>query len=187
MGEQKAVRLFVSCAMPESVQREIVRFEQALKKSGLCQGTYVNPAYAHLTLAFLGEVEADDVSTVDEALQSVIFRPCLAKLSAIEWFEYRGDIKIIYMGIACLPLLKLARSVQEALNSWLPREERKFVSHVTVVRVKKVPDPAKLREFMTQYRVEPVSFDISGFTLVQSGLTAQGAVHTMLKRYELQK
>lgn len=187
MADRNTVRLFVSCDMPDEVRRIIMNFQQALKNSALCQAAYVDPSHAHVTLAFLGDVEADDIATIDEALRAIKARTGVARLSSIDWFEHEGEIRIVFINVVCPMLNRLAHTVINELSSWLPRDKRSFVSHLTVARIKKVHDSSALREFLTAYQIEPVAFEISSFALIKSEPTAQGPIHSQLMRYELQK
>jgi len=182
---KKTIRLFVSVQMPPSIQKEIGNFEKELKEKKLCEGSYVDSAHAHLTLKFLGSIAQNAIPDIDKSLQTITYKTFPAQLGKIGWFETGPKIEIIYATIMSPPLASLAEEVDNVLRPWAPRENRMFVSHVTIVRVNKVLNNMKFLRFLANYQLKPVEFTIKNFSLVKSTLTESAAQHEMLKTYQL--
>jgi 2'-5' RNA ligase len=136
------LRLFVACALPEDVVRAIGSVQDGLRHATDVRLRWVRPESIHITLKFLGEVEASRVGAIEAALAAAIqpfelhVRP--AALGGfggsglrVVWVELAGDVA---------GLSSLAGRVAGALTPLgFPREGRPFAAHLTLARV---PDEA---------------------------------------------
>lgn len=175
------IRLFVAIELPESVKQEIARVQVLLKSENCFEGKYVNPEQAHITMKFIGSVQADQSDVIAQVLTSISFVPCVAQLDKIGLFCTDDVEKIIYMSVRALTLPALAADLDAQLLPWCQSEQRAFVSHVTLARVKHVFDRQRLHDVVNAIRVEPVAFEINAFVLKQSILTQIGPEYRMLK------
>jgi len=185
MKEINQKRLFVAIPLPPPVQDVLARIQTKLKKSALCEGRYTNATQAHLTLVFIGPVDAVEVDPIKQALATISFPVLAAELGAIHFFQKHAGVRIIYANIICQELATLANLVAEELSPWAQKEDRPFVSHATVMRVKKVTDTQKLISLIQGISVEPHEFSIDSFLLMESELGADGPVYRELARYPL--
>ena len=62
--------------------------------------------------------------------------------------------------------------------------EKRFMSHITIARVKKVTDKEKLLKKIDDTKLEDVKFKINTFYLMKSELTDDGPTYTILKKFE---
>jgi 2'-5' RNA ligase len=94
---------------------------------------------------------------------------------------------VLWIGLVPHPYLRhLAAGIHEAvLACGIPQDERPFSPHITLARLK--PSPSRTFDaFLDQNRnlkLPPCS--VRKFTLFQSRLTPQGAVHTPLRSFPL--
>ncbi len=185
MKEIDQKRLFIAIPLPQPVRDELARIQTKLKKSALCEGRYTNATQAHLTLVFIGSVDTEEVDPIKQALATVSFPELTAELGSANAFQKYGEVRIIYLDIICQELATLANLVAEALSPWAKKEDRPFVSHATIMRVKKVTDTQKLISLIQSISVEPHAFSIDSFLLMESELGHDGPVYRELERYEL--
>lgn len=185
MKENKKIRLFVAVSLPSAVQQAIVRVQNRIKKAALCDGRYVNAAQAHLTLVFIGEVDVLQVDAIDAALQLVSFPVIEAQVGKLGYFQKHGSVAVICLDIVAPLLGTLAHAVFDVLKSWSAKEDREFVSHATIMRVKKVFDKEKLVSLLDNTTVEPLVFPVESFVLMQSELGSDGPKYTERARYLL--
>ncbi len=178
-------RLFVAIPLPQTVRDELARIQNKLKKSELCEGRYTNATQAHLTLVFIGPVDAAEVDPIKQALGTVSFTALTAQLGAIHYFQKNEAVRIIYANIICQKLAALASLVADTLSPWAAKDDRPFVSHATVMRVKKVEDTQKLISLIQSISVEPHTFSIDSFLLMESELGPDGPSYRELERYPL--
>ena len=72
------MRLFVAISLPEDVRDELARLGH-----GLPGARWVAPENLHLTLRFIGEVDADEAHDIDAALAALPAKPHLLFLGAL--------------------------------------------------------------------------------------------------------
>ena len=181
----KKLRLFVSTPMPVEVQQAIALFQKKIKKEKLCDGIFTNPNQAHITLKFLGPIDASKLSDIEKSLQTITFKKQKAQLGRVRWFDTGGKIDLLFFSVICPALEELEKLVVEVLQPWVPKETRMFVNHTTLMRVNEVHNSMRFLRFIEGYQVEPIEFMIDSFALMESKTDAEDAEHTVLKTYGL--
>ncbi|WP_433536739.1 RNA 2',3'-cyclic phosphodiesterase [Micromonospora sp. CA-249363] len=141
------MRLFVAvCPSAEAVSHlgaQIVRLRVGAAAAAGAQVRLADPADLHLTLAFLGDVEAGRLVDVESALGLAAEhfrdgRSAAPRLSlgggglfgqgrrTVLWVDVRGDVEALH---------ELGRLVRERLHeAGLPYDEKPFRPHLTVAR-----------------------------------------------------
>ena len=181
----KQVRLFVAVDMPDQVKQEVARIRQILQEQDVFEGRFVGPEQVHITMKFIGEVEPEVITQIDTALQTIEAKKGEAHLGALDVFSKGAHIKIIFLNIVCPELAALAEQVDNMLVPWAKKEDRPFVSHLTLARVKRVADRQKLLQALHTIQVTPLTFTIDSFVLKKSELKPEGPVYTDVARYVL--
>ncbi len=173
------VRTFVAVDLPEEMRARIAEAAQALRGTG-GRLAFVDPSQIHVTLAFLGEVEADRLPAVAAALGTVRARPFDLAVGPIAG-NSRSSPRTIWC--ACTDdgsLAALAGEVAAALEPLgFPRERRPFRGHATVARVKAF-HPSIPERLAALPREGFGTFTVDRFRLKRSILTPQGAVYSDL-------
>ncbi len=185
MKKSPKVRLFVAVTIPPHVQQELHRIQQILQTSGLCKGTYPVPETSHITLQFIGPTEEQDVDPIIQALQSIQFPPFEITFNSIDYFEHRGSLSVIYLNTTSEDLFRLAQNIKAALETWITKNDREFVGHLTVMRIKKIYDQEKVRKLIDTISVTPLSHTIDSFVLMQSELSSDGPVYKELAHFPI--
>ncbi len=176
------VRLFVALALPSEVKAHL-----AALAGGIPGARWVAPENYHLTLRFIGEVEAWRAEELDEALASIRAPRFDLCLKGVGTFEKGGRIQALWVGVERNDALtRLQSKVETALQrAGLEPERRRFAPHVTLARTDKAA-PDKLIGFVhahSLFRAPPVAMD--HFTLFSSRLGKDQAVYTPEVEYEL--
>jgi len=176
------VRLFIAIELPTGLKNELDRL-----RTDIPGARWVPTEQLHLTLAFLGEVAEDTAGRLTTQLAEIRAASFTLSFSGIGCFPDRQRPRVVWIGVKPEPnLLKLAAAVQQsALSSGISLEERPFSPHLTLARLK-LPAAAELRAFIDrQSRITLKPFSVREFTLFQSRLTQQGAVHTPIRDFPL--
>jgi len=172
------LRLFVGIGLPPQTK---------LKVSLICAGVpgarWVDAGNLHVTLRFIGEVDEGVASDIDDALLQIRAPRFHLALSGVGHF----GLRMLWAGIERNPALT---HLHEKIESALVRlgfepEGRRFSPHVTLARLKYVPEP-RLQAFLTEhalFRAEP--FPVEHFSLVASYLTKSGAIYEDQADYKL--
>lgn len=131
------MRLFVAVDLPEAVKGSLDAAVVPLR-AALPPARWVRPDGYHLTLAFLGEVEAERVPAIAPALRSKLgqesgFR---AHFAGLRSFPNAGSVRIAWAGLEpAVRFARLAELVQDALRECgIEADDRPFRSHVTLAR-----------------------------------------------------
>lgn len=141
----------------------------------------------HLTLAFLGEVEESTAGLLTESLSQIKSPDFDLRFTGAGCFPDRHRPRVLWIGLEPKPLLMaIAARVRESVFSCgILQEERRFSPHITLARLK-LPASPESEAFLGQpqhLKLPPVH--VREFTLFQSRLTPQGAVHVPLISFPL--
>lgn len=152
---------------------------------------WIDAASMHLTLKFLGHVDARDVGAVDAAVSRVAgaARPTRGRLCDLGSFPHLRRPRVLFAGVQ--PQDEALASLHEALQSELesigfPRDARRFHPHVTLGRVRSNRRLAELvAAFEERRHFDAGIFSIDALTLFESELRRSGALHHALGIYRL--
>ena len=169
-------RLFVSLDLPESVRRMLSEFRADIR--GV---RWLRPEQIHLTLSFLGNVEAEAGEILRERLAAIAFGSFFLPIMGLGIFPAKGRPSVIWAGVrkGHPHLFQLHKRVQEAaLAAGLEPDLRSFHPHMTIARCKDVSAEA-VRSFLKHH----AEFDgglvpISSFSLYSSVPGRDGSAYT---------
>jgi RNA 2',3'-cyclic 3'-phosphodiesterase len=140
------MRAFIAVEIDEAVRRGAAQLSRALAlalERGVNRRTvaWVAPQNLHLTLRFLGEVDAAAVEAVKGRLAAPLeTRAFDVGLTGLGTFPPAGPPRVIWLGVGegAKGLLDVSREVDARLAGLgLPEEERGFHAHLTLGRVKR--------------------------------------------------
>jgi RNA 2',3'-cyclic 3'-phosphodiesterase len=172
---QPSKRLFVGLDLPPSCKLKLVSLDPRL--AGL---RWLTEEQFHLTLSFLGDVEANAEVRLQKALREVRVPPFLLPLCGVGVFNVRGHPSVVWAGVGQghPHLFALHRRIQDAvLRAGLEPDLKPFHPHVTVGRAKGLSRQA-LQPFIRRYAETDFGmFEVTGFELYSSVLAPGGAIH----------
>jgi 2'-5' RNA ligase len=136
----------------------------------------------HLTLSFLGDVEAPVEDRLHEALGEVRVPSFVLPVSGVGVFNARGRPSVVWAGVGKghPHLFALHRRIQDAvLHTGLEPDLKPFHPHITIGRAKGISRQA-LQPFLRKHAEADFGmFKVTGFELYSSVLAAEGAIHQM--------
>ncbi|MBW2969864.1 RNA 2',3'-cyclic phosphodiesterase [Candidatus Woesearchaeota archaeon] len=134
----------------------------------------------HLTLKFLGEITPARAEETRKKLETIQFQKFTAKLNGTGVFPEENHIRVVWAGIEPKDTIcELQHKIDEALGE----KEKDFQPHITLARVKHVKDKKQFTEHIKKLKIEPISFEVKEFKLIQSKLGSQGPEYTDLATY----
>ncbi len=156
-------RLFTALAVPPETGARL-----ALHRGGLPGARWIEPADYHVTLRFLGDIDADVAEDVAEALTEMRARdPITVVLDGLGVFG--GDRpRALFAAVAQDPALMDLQAEQERLvrRAGVPPERRKFTPHVTLARLKREASPEAVAMHVAQGGLfEPLTFEARAVTV----------------------
>ena len=160
----KSRRLFAGIELDERTRSECAEAAERLRKTGF-EARFESADKLHVTLAFLGNVEAsrfDEIAAgLTTAAQVREFALCFDKLGA---FPHERKPRVVYIGAReqGAAYRTLAGAVCQAYAELGFAFESDAVAHVTIARVKEPKRPLPLVEF------SPIELDVRGVALFES-------------------
>jgi RNA 2',3'-cyclic 3'-phosphodiesterase len=184
------VRLFVALDVPEDVREAFGELIARLKP--ICrEARWMKPEAMHVTLKFIGHLEAATLGLIQEALGTVrLQRPVEMRFRGARFLPSERFPCILASEVEASPNIgELAAEIDRALIPLgVPAEGRAFVPHLTLARLKSGKDTEALvkaasemaaRDFGTARAME--------FHLFESFLRPSGAEHRRVESYPLMK
>jgi 2'-5' RNA ligase len=181
--QQHFLRLFVAVDLPEEMRDAVGKLR------GDLGGAHWTPLHQlHLTLRFIGSVEASRLEAIRAALGALHCRQFLLQVRGTGQFPHGRFPRILWVGCAeSEPLVLLRQEVEEALAvAGIPPEGRSFSPHITVARLRD-PSAAQVAGWSRahdDFVLEP--FTVREFHLYSSRLSAQGATHRREADFQLE-
>lgn len=172
------MRVFISIDIPEEIKSEILKIQDKLPEF---YGKKTEPENLHLTLKFLGEIDDKKVEEIKERLKEIKYNSFESEIDSIGVFS-PGFIKIIWLHLTnCGDLQK---KIDYSLKD-LFKPEKRFMSHLTIARVKKVSNKKLFLEKLKKIRIPEWIFKVDSFYLMESKLSEKGPKYSVIEKYNL--
>jgi len=184
------MRLFVAVDVGDAVRREVsrvvstltMRLEGAKKAPKV---VWVKPDALHVTIKFLGEVEADAV----QRLQALLSPPIPVEPFTIDWrgigtFPNPRQPRALWLGVvdggAALAAVEAEVSRRLAGDDAFDLSDRAFLPHLTIGRVKMAGEGVDWPKLLHAVEVKRAQSTIERVTLYRSELSQFGPNYTGL-------
>ncbi|OIO35644.1 MAG: 2'-5' RNA ligase [Candidatus Omnitrophica bacterium CG1_02_44_16] len=172
-------RLFIATELPPDVKKRLQSIQNELKKFGP-DVKWVEPKNIHLTIKFLGNVEAKVSEKIGKLLEKD--------------FSLNKSFKVTLDRIGCFPSLQAPRilwagfedkqnnSKKIARLLGNPLSDREFQLHATLGRFRSSYEITAFIEQIKKLNLtfKPYDFFIDNITLFESRLSAKGPAYTIL-------
>jgi 2'-5' RNA ligase len=139
---------------------------------------WIRPENLHMTLAFLGDVEADRLESLVKAADAVRSRSFALQLDRIEHWRKPQVICLTPTSTSPIPGQLAADLATQLRDAGFELEKRPYRAHLTLAR-KAVYLPADAR------LDQPILWQSTAFVLVESDRDTQGSHYTLLKSWPL--
>lgn len=170
------VRLFFALWPEAELQQAFFEAGQRLEKR--CGGRRTRRENIHLTLAFLGAVEAERLPRVAAVADRIVLPDFAMVYDRLGWWR-QNQVAWAATSETPRPLLDLVKALQLGLAAeGFKFEERRFAPHITLLRKANCP-PGVIES-------PPIVWDAHAFVLVRSTLREGGPHYAIEKRWPLQ-
>jgi len=181
--DQKLLRCFIALELSRETIEEIEEIQKLIKKKNLFYGKFTEPENLHLTLKFLGELDEDKIEEVKKKLRGIKFNDFEVSLGEAGTFINRYN-SLLWVKLNGKGIWDLQELLDEKLKDIFSKEER-FMSHITIARMKKIPSKNLLLEYVKSMKIKKIKFQVRDFILKKSELKSDGPVYTNIETYEL--
>jgi RNA 2',3'-cyclic 3'-phosphodiesterase len=182
----ESIRCFIAVKIPpldalRPVLKELAAMGRAVKT--------VEPENLHVTLKFLGETDRNAVPEIGSVLKAAagVYQRCVLNLSGLGVFPHERRPNVVWAGLeGSQTLAGLAVDLEPELEplGFFP-EERPFVPHLTLARIKARP-PESLFDLLARHaRTAFGTATIDHVELIRSELGLDGAKYTVLETARL--
>lgn len=186
------MRLFLAVELSESLRQQVERV-QSLLRPAAANVRWVDPAGAHFTVKFLGDVGRGDLPAVAQATApaAAAVEPTSVRVAGLGTFPDNDGRppRVLWAGIhgQLDPVLALHADLDERLAPrGFAREDRPYRPHVTLGRVKGRRNVAALRQLVATHRdAELGSMRVHELVLLRSHPRADGAHYERLQTFPL--
>jgi len=181
-----ALRAFLAADVGEAARRALgAAAERLAREVRGREVRWARPETYHLTLRFLGEIDAERTAPLARAVAEAVaaLAPFELRLREVVAFPSPRRPQVIAATVEPeAPLVELARAVEAAVvRAGFPADERAFRPHLTLGRVRDRAHPA----VATAGPLEPAPFRVTEVVLYRSELSPEGALHTPVERMPL--
>ena len=186
--------MFVAIPIPEAVRDEIIRVQrelQPLASPGAVRWT--RPEQIHLTLRFLGDVQAARLEDLKESVNTVCAgtRPLRLRAEGIGFFPNEHSPRVVWVGINDAEglLVDLQKRIETAVQPFtVESNTESFVGHATLGRFKSFrrSDSGKLPAHVQAIKGRMFGeWTAPEVEIIQSRLSPEGARYTVLAAFQL--
>jgi 2'-5' RNA ligase len=188
------IRSFVAIELSGEAKKGLTRLRKELERDEHRFVKWVDPGGIHLTLKFLGNIPSKRVTEITEAMKKATqgISPFPLEISGLGAFPSLKQARVLWVGVGgeLDQLSTLQQNIDSALAALgFAREERPFVPHLTLARVKEGASPLERRSFgelvgSTVFE-DKYPVEVDSVRLMRSQLTPAGAIYTCLSVVEL--
>ena len=183
------IRSFIAIELPEEAKEGLARLKKELERDEHKFVKWVEPRGIHLTLKFLGNIPSKQVAEITEAIEGAAQRisPFHLEIGGLGAFPSLRQARVFWVGIGgeVEKLSRLQQNIDYALAAQgFAKEERSFVPHLTLARIRQGASPLERRSFgelvgSTTFE-DKYHVTVESISLMRSQLTPAGAIYTRL-------
>ena len=188
------IRSFIAIELPEEAKDGLARLKKELERDEHRFVKWVDPGGIHLTLKFLGNIPSKRVAEITEAIKEAAqgISPFHLEISGLGTFPSLRQARVFWVGIGgeVDRLSRLQQNIDSALAALgFAKEERSFVPHLTLARIRQGASPLERRSFgelmSSTIFEDKYHVKVESISLMRSQLTPAGAIYTRMSLVRL--
>lgn len=193
-GAEDTLRCFVAMGVGDDIKGSVERMVADLRAAvadGRPRLSWTRPEGWHVTLKFLGDVAPERIDEICERLSAAVagsapFEVRATGASTLPSSGRRARVVVVELDDAGASS-RLAAAVEEALEPLgFAREQRRFVPHLTVARIRSHDGWPAFAEGLRPWRERALGSGVVGAVgLYRSRLGSGGSRYSLLRRFDL--
>jgi RNA 2',3'-cyclic 3'-phosphodiesterase len=174
-------RLFTGLELPETVVSQV-----ALARGGVIGARWLEPDDYHITLRFIGDVDARTARDIDETLQEIRRPAAEVRFEGLSWFGGDKPRAIVARVEPDMGLIALQAEQEQRLRRvGVAPETRKFTPHVTLARLRGVRAHAVADYLASRGALAVEAFTAARFVLYSAREGSGGGPYVVEAAYPL--
>ena len=190
LSNNEGKRTFIAINLDSNIKNALFEFQTKIIVED-SRIKWIHPNLLHITLEFLGNQSQKEIENIYLLLKKITshqkaFVICLS--SNIGVFPSLKKPRIIWAGIeeGSAELKKLSKSIKYSLlKNNLLYDSKEFRTHITIGRVKYLPDKNTLMDSLNVLNIKKQSQKINSIELMESTLTPTGPIYSKLYSFPL--
>lgn len=185
------MRLFVSIDLPDELADAIATIQDDLDDAAGVRVT--DPTQAHVTIKFLGEVDAGRVDDVTDGLRDAVettdVDPFTAHIAGLGVFPDLSYISVVWLGVEAggEAMTTLHEAVEaELVDRGFEPESHDFTPHVTIARMDHAGGKEHVQQVVSDRAPTVGDMEVTSLALTESTLTDDGPVYETVERVGLE-
>ena len=188
-------RYFIALNLPPETKTVFKDIQDGLKQQNSeVKITWVDPHLGHINMDFLGDLSKNELNILKQNLKALQgkYAPISLVLTGVGAFPGIENPRILFLGIKHVGennLIKIYSDIGNILKKQnLHIEDRPFIAHTTLGRVKSNNDKVKFPGEEMPARPhggKDFEFKVQSFKLMASTLTADGPNYDVIESYNL--
>ncbi len=180
------IRLFIALILPEEIVEELSEY----RKKNFPEYNFLNwikNDNLHVTLKFLGNVQNQFVDKISSDLSFLNeYGKLNCQINGLDISYKFNEPKILWANLSMEDsIFDIVKRINSVLAGYqIPVENKKFLPHITLLRIKKYPGAKFLNKIRT-VKFKPIKFTANKISLIQSILKPDGAVYKEISNYNL--
>jgi 2'-5' RNA ligase len=174
-------RLFTGLEIPPSVVQSL-----AMMRGGLPGARWIDPENYHLTLRFIGDIDAALAREIVGVLGRVHRRPFELRIEGLTSFGGRKPRAVVAAVTQAAPLMELQAEHDRLLQRLgLEPEGRKYTPHVTLARLRDTSSWQVADYLAARGHFRSSNFEVERFVLFSSRASVGGGPYVVEEAYPL--
>lgn len=186
----ETIRTFLAVELTPEVRQHLADVQELLMRAG-ARVKWTPPEHIHLTLVFLGNVPADAIPELEDAVRDACrdFSTIKLTVGGTGCFPPKGKPRVLWSGIEepTGELLGLQKALVEATKPFAEKvDDRPYKPHLTLGRVRKGRVPFELSDMVDELAEEGgPTFVAREVVIFRSDLSSVGARYTPMAKIPL--
>lgn len=179
------LRLFTAICLPSDAMRALHDIQNEIAKKAPYFLRKIPEENLHITLNFIGAVEAQYLPEMIDKLSHVVVLPFEIVFEKIEFIRRgRRGALIWAKALENDSLRCLKAQIEQAIALTSATVPHDFSPHVTLFRLKSLKKLSLLQALIAKTACPPLTFSGSSFSLMQSITTPSGVHYRELRRFD---
>ncbi len=174
-------RLFAALELPDDLAHDLAQL-----RGGLFGAKWVEESDLHLTLRFIGDIDARFAAEIEDELADIRKPAFPVTLERLDWFGGERPREIIVKAKATPDLVALQSKIETVMRRLgAPPEPRKFSPHVTLARLRGASVAAVADYLSARSYFSPARFVADRFALFSAREQVGGGPYVVERAFML--